>query len=170
MQIQELVPQTNDIEISEITLLSINEARELSREVRETDSWWWLRSPGRHPSYIKADPYDAADVYYDGEVYTDAFNVNYNGGVRPALRISNFGSSNLNIGDKFSAGGEEWTVISKDVALCDRIVGQTYFRKDVDALDANVYEQSDIKKWLENWALVKGIHTTAQLEQMQGRA
>lgn len=162
MQIQKLVPQTKDIEISEITLLSVMEAKAVSRAQLNIGSWWWLRSPG--------GPLSAAGVYNDGGVSTHGNRVCSRNGVRPALRISNLGASNLSVGEKFSAGGETWTVISKDLVLCDRVVGHTCFREDWRAPDANVYEKSDVKKWLENWALEKGIYTTAQLKQMQGRA
>lgn len=165
MQIQKLVPQTENIEISEITLLSVVEAKAVSRAQLNIGSRWWLRSPGR--------PTCAARVLNDGKVNLIGYYVydSRGTGVRPALRISNLGTSNLNVGEKFSAGGETWTVISKDLALCDRVVGHTCFREeDWRAPDANVYEKSDVKKWLENWALEKGIYTTAQLEQMQGRA
>lgn len=156
MQIQKLVPQTENIEISEITLLSVMEAKALSRAQLNIGSWWWLRSPGRSTC--------AARVLNDGKVNAAGIYVydSRGTGVRPALRISNLGASNLNVGEKFSAGGETWTVISKDLALCDHVVGHTCFREDWKAPDANVYEKSDVKKWLENWALEKGIYTTAQ--------
>ncbi len=156
-----------ELEIAEITLLSVKEAGSLlTKEQRAIGSWWWLRSPGRPRSNC------AARVLNDGKVNAAGTYVcdPRGNGVRPALRISNLGASNLNVGEKFSAGGETWTVISKDLALCDRVVGHTCFREDWRAPDSNVYEKSDVKKWLENWALKKGIYTTAQLEQMQGRA
>lgn len=53
--------------------------------------------------------------------------------------------------------GYTWTVISDKYILCDRIVEKTPFRQDWEAPDANVYEKSDIKRWLENWAQEKGI-------------
>lgn len=170
MQIQKLVPptvvpQTENIEISEITLLSVWEAKAVSRAQLNIGSWWWLRSPGRCSTF-------AARVLNDGKVNAVGIYVcdSRGTGVRPALRISNLGASNLNVGEKFSVGGETWTVISKDLALCDRVVGHTCFREDWRAPDAYVYEKSDVKKWLENWALEKGIYTTAQMAQMQGRA
>ncbi len=163
MQIQKLVPQTKDIEISEITLLSVNEAKALSREVRKTGSWWWLRLPGM-------DPNDAAFVNNCGEVITIGNCViSLYGGVRPALRFSNSESLNLVPGVSFEVGGERWTIIDDGLALCDRIIEKSVFRTDTNAPDANDYEKSDVKTWLENWALEKGIYTTTQLEQMQGK-
>jgi len=43
-------------------------------------AWWWLRSIGDFSI-------NAAYVYRDGEIYVNGFDVNSNGGVRPALWI-----------------------------------------------------------------------------------
>ena len=154
-----------ELEIAEITLLSAKEAGSLLTEKQGlSDSYWWLRSPGNYPDC-------AAYVDCGGKVRaggTDVDNIDF--GVRPALRFSNPESSNLVPGDSFEAGGERWTIIDDNLALCDRIIEKSVFRTDTNAPDANDYEKSDVKTWLENWALEKGIYTTAQLEQMQGRA
>ena len=50
-----------------------------------------------------------------------------------------------------------WTMIGDSLALCDDVVGSCAFRKNWKAQDANIYEKSDIKKWLENWAEENGI-------------
>lgn len=153
-----------ELEIAEITLLSAKEAGSLLTEKqRLSDAYWWLRSPGYCLNC-------AASVDPDGAVLTGGHNVYCYFGVRPALRFSNPESSNLVPGDSFDAGGERWTIIDDDLALCDRIIEKSVFRTDTNAPDANDYEKSDVKTWLENWALEKGIYTTAQLEQMQGRA
>lgn len=163
MQVQKTTTTVTDLDVQEITLLSVEEAEALSQDQLKLGSWWWLRSPGfyEYAAYVDF----AGEVSdYGHSVVTDII------GVRPALRISNLKSSNLNPGDEISVGGETWTIISKDLALCDRIVGRTCFREKVGVFcpDVKEYEQSDVKKWLENWALEKGIYTTAQLEQMQG--
>ena len=59
--------------------------------------------------------------------------------------------------------GHTWTVIADDLVLCDDIVGYACFRKDHNAKDANDYEASDVKKWLENWAVENGIVINAEL-------
>ena len=82
--------------------------------------------------------------------------------VRPALRILNLASYNLHAKDTIRLAGKRWTVISDDLILCDEIVGNCAFRDDYEAPDANDYEKSDVKKWLENWAAENGIEITAQ--------
>lgn len=74
-----------------------------------------------------------------------------NNDVRPALKISNLALSNLSIKDKFIFSGKTFTVISKDYALCDESIGNCPFRKDWGAKDANVYEASDVKKFVDEW-------------------
>ncbi len=155
-----------NIDISEVTLLSAEEAEALLTSLQRATYplWWWLRSPGSGPNCV-------AYVYSNGTVFTYGSSVlDINHGVRPALRICNPEPSDLVPGESFEAGGERWTLISDDLALCDRIVGKSAFRTDYKAPYANDYEKSDVKKWLENWALERGLYTTAQLEQMQGRA
>ncbi|MBO5319388.1 MAG: toll/interleukin-1 receptor domain-containing protein [Ruminococcus sp.] len=63
-----------------IYLLSIDEAKALSEEIRETGSWWWLRSPGSFQDC-------AAGVSSDGSLRTFGVNVDNENGVRPALNL-----------------------------------------------------------------------------------
>ena len=157
--------RVGELDIKEVTLLSVEEAKALSQDQLNLGSWWWLRSPGFYEY--------AAYVDFAGEVSDYGHSVvNSDIGVRPALRISNLKSSNLNLGDKISVGGETWTIISKDLALCDCIVGKTCFREKVGVFcpDVKVYEQSDIKKWLENWAMDRGIMPGNDIELYMGRS
>ena len=144
------VLEEQDIKIKELTLLSKKEYLDAKESVPPTKGWWWwLRSPGRDQHY-------AAYVINFGSLYY--YNViDVSGCVRPALRISNLESSNLQIGDKFDLVGCVWTVISEGIALCDNSGGKTCFREDWEAGDANNYDASDIKKWLANWAEEHGI-------------
>lgn len=146
-----------DLDIQQITLLLADEVSSLSESVLATESWWWLRSPGNNPSRV-------ACVDNDGSVFTYGCNVNYGYGVRPALRINKLKHLGFNVGDKIEVGDESWTVISEDLALCDRIVGASAFRWASTAPDANVYEKSDIKMWLDQWTLEKGIVTQENIE------
>ena len=143
--------------IEGITLLSADEAENLlTKEQRKCKynnkpCWWWLRSPGRHQNF-------AAYVNYDGSVYYYGSCVNYDSDcVRPALILSNLKSSNLKsieelgVGEHFEFGGYTFTVISNKLALCDEAIAEMAFRKDYEAKDANVYEKSDVKKFLDNW-------------------
>ena len=150
MKVQKHIVTTeeHDVDITDITLLSIEEYEECKEYIPHVSHWWWLRSPGY-------DSRRAACVYADGGVHGSGYIVDYDRiAVHPALRISNLESFNL--GDKFSLAELEWTVISKDLALCDSMVGATAFREDRQAADANDYDKSDVKKWLEEWAREKG--------------
>ena len=120
------------------------------------DDWWWLRSPGY-------DSNSAAYVYLGGSVlYIGHLVCNDYGAVRPVVVLRlNPESVNLQIGDKLHFAGYAWTMIAPDMALCDDVVGQTCFRKDWQAPDANDYEKSDVKVWLEKWAQDNGIEVGA---------
>lgn len=141
--------QEIDIDVIEITLLSVEEAMELDKNVRGIGDSWWLRSPGNR--YYRAMFVD------DGNIGVSGLCVDISLGARPALQISDLESSNLRIGDRFVLADEQWIVISKDKALCDRIIGKMHFRKYWEEPDANDYEKSDVKIWLEKWAVEKGV-------------
>ena len=156
MIIQKCVFEPAEIEVKEITLLSIKEYEAAKDLVPMVDSFWWLRSPGYELNY-------AAVVDYDGSVCDDSCNVFFTRvGIRPALRISNLESSNLLPGEKVWIAGKGWTVISNDLILCDVFVGQGPFLKTMRSTDANNFEKSDVKKWLHKWAAENGIEITKE--------
>ena len=143
--------------IKGITLLSVEEAENLLTEEQRKckynnePCWWWLRSPGY-------SQYNAAFVLYGGSVNYFGHRVDYDRGcVRPALKLSTLKSSNLKsikklgVGERFEFGGYTFTVISNKYALCDEAIAQMAFREDYEAKDSNVYEKSDVKKFLDNW-------------------
>ena len=139
----------NQIEITGITLLSDDEYEAVADKVKITAfSWsgkWWLRSPGyigRSAAFVNGEDGSVDDC---GDFVEEEF------GVRPALKISNLESSNLQIGDKIEVAGYKWTVIPNDMALCDSIIAKGPFRKDGEAADADNYDVSDVKKYIENW-------------------
>lgn len=154
MKIDKQIVTTEQVEIAidKITLLSIEEHERCKEHIQPIPYWWWLRSPVRNSLY-------AAHVNLDGSVYCSGSLVNrVNGAVRPVVVLRlNPESDNLRIDDKFILAGHTWTVIDSTLALCDEIVGTTYFRKDWKSPDANVYEQSHVKKWLERWVAENGI-------------
>jgi len=133
-----------DIEITGATLLSLEEYEEYKNNIPLTkDWWWWLRSPGYYS-------YKATVVYCDGSSDNDGDYVDDDGNViRPALQISNLGD--VEVGDKIKFGGVIFTVISPKYALCDTVIGCGAFREDSEAADANVYEASDVKKFVDEW-------------------
>lgn len=134
-----------NIEITGATLLSVEEAEALPNSLRVYCRWWWLRSPGD-------DSILAASVHRDGSIDGFGGSVFYSGdAVRPALLISNLESSNLKIGDSIIFGNKEFEIISDSLAICKSDIGTHYFRKDWKAEDANDYEKSDVKKFIDEW-------------------
>ena len=142
-----------ELEIEEITLLSAQEYETYKEQVKLVNDDWWLRSPGfdvTHATFVNSD--GCLYSYGNGVVYVD-------NAVRPALKV-NLGSSNLRIGDEIEWANHNWTVISDELALCDETIAKLPLRRNWRADDANEYEKSDLKKWLENWLA----------EQMEARA
>ena len=143
--------------IEGITLLSADEAENLlTQEQRKykfegEECWWWLRSPGSYrncATYVR----QYGSVGYYGNLVCSAY-----GCVRPALKLSTLKPSNLKsikklgVGERFEFGGYTFTVISNKYALCDEAIAEMAFREDYEAKDSNVYEKSDVKKFLDNW-------------------
>ena len=153
MTVQKIIKTTQPIEldITEITLLSVEEAKKAPEDLRAIGEWWWLRSPG-------LSGFRASFVNLDGYVYAGGSRVGISDtAVRPALRVSNLNSVNLQIGDEVALADHTWTVIPGGMALMNDIIGYHPFRKDWQAKDANDYEKSDVKKYLEAWAKERGI-------------
>lgn len=127
------------------TLLSVEEATALlTEEERAYDEWWWLRSPGIY-RYDATYVHNNGSVDYDGDSVCDA-----DGYVRPALKI-NLISSNFKIGDTFSFGEKKFKIISDSLAFCLEDIGTHCFRKYWEADDANDYEASDVKEFVDAW-------------------
>ena len=133
------------LEITGSTLLSVEEAEALPQHLRPYKDWWWLRSPGYTQS-------TAALVRNFGGVFVFGLSVNHdNDAARPALKIRNLESSDFKVGDKFEFGGAEFEIVSDNLAFCTGDIGRCAFRKDREAEDANIYEASDIKKFVDEW-------------------
>lgn len=137
------------IEIDKITLLSVDEYKANRYLISNIPSWWWLRTPGTNIDY------PGVEQIING--WTFAGYVSHIEGVRPVLRIKNPESAFLKIGVKFRLADYTWTMLGDGLALCDDIIGECAFRKDWKATDANDYEKSDVKKYLEQWAIENGI-------------
>lgn len=134
-----------------VTLLSVEEAENLLTQwericiYKEYPYWWWLRSPGSSEDY-------AAYVGTDGTIYRSGVRTDFdNNCVRPVLILSDIGSSNLQIGDIFEFGDNNFKIISSKYALCERAIEKCAFRKDSGERGANVYEKSDVKKIVDKW-------------------
>lgn len=160
MKAEKIITTTErvDIDIREITLLSKEEYMEDKGDIQTYAGLWWLRSPNEGNGAWADLVYN--DGYVDGQVvYSDC-------AVRPALRVSNLETSNLQIGDKINLAGRQWTVISENIILCDESIGDCPFRKDWKAEDANVYAASDIKKFVDAWAKKNGLTQAAKQSQL----
>lgn len=145
MKVEKITTKTEELEITRATLLSTEEIEKLPIELREYSREWWSRSIGANQIY-------AASVYYDGSVNDEGYNVNYTFNcIRPALIIKNLGSSAFQIGDRFILGGKKFKVINEVTAFCLEDIGTCAFREDWRADDANDYEKSDIKKFIDDW-------------------
>lgn len=141
-------------DIAEVTLLSKEEFEQYEDVIQKSaywSYWWWLRSPDAHSACSAAMVNNFGYVDYE-------FVHNTAGRIRPVLRIPNLRYSNFKIGDRFGfIDNNIWTVISDELALCDNTIGRTCFRANWEAPDANDYNVSNIKYWLEEWAVYKGL-------------
>lgn len=143
-----------DVRFAGITLLSVEEYEECKKNIPLLKHWWWLRSPGIYDNC-------AAIVDSDGDAFKSGYYTNdENGAVRPALRIANPETANLQIGDRFITecmGDEnEWIVISDDLALSVEAIEVGHFRGGREAKDA-IYEVSAVKEFIEDWAAENDI-------------
>jgi len=143
MLVQKYTAEDVDLDIVGTTLLSAEEAEKLPSELRRYARWWWLRSPGKFFN-------SAASVHSDGFISLYGNTVNVSNAIRPVLQI-NIKSSNLQIGDVFEFGGKEFRVVSDNLAFCLSDIGTYPFRKNWKTTDANDYEKSDVKKFVDDW-------------------
>jgi len=128
-----------ELDINEITLLSREEYHQYKHDIDDMGLWWWLCTPSSKDGKVMIVNHNELD---DVGAYVDC------GGVRPVLRISNLESVGLTIGSRFYLAGEQWRVISPDLALTSRCITFMPFRCD----DCTDYEGSDVEKYLQRWA------------------
>lgn len=131
------------LDITGIALLSEEDYEKYEGRISPVNDDWWLQSPcelnSTHAAYVNSS---FGNVHY--------YDVRHRHSVRPILKIRNLRSSKLEIGDKFMARGHAWTVISEDIVLCDDCICHHCFRRNWKSNDANVYDSSDIKMFLED--------------------
>ena len=138
------------MEIKEITLLSKEEFESCKEFIKPFEGWWWLRSPGRRCNALcvasQNNFYGASGLIVDKTFVS----------VRPALRIDP-DSSGITPGKEIQLAGQTWTAVSGSLMLCDQEITKMGFRDDWQAPDANCYDTSDVRKYLESWAMDRGI-------------
>jgi len=133
-------PEEIDIEVTDISLLTVEEAERLPENIREYEDWWWLRTPGISSHY-------AAFVHFDGPVSILGAGVTHvNVGVRPALTISNLEDLGVRVGDTIIIQDKKYVVVSDNKVLYND--DAVYHRFDKDSND---YEKSEIKKIVDGW-------------------
>lgn len=133
-----------ELDISGATLLTIEEAEQLPKRLKVYKNWWWLRSRGNNSCLVTIIDYDGFIDFHGDYITSD-------NDVRPLLMISNLESSNLQIGDTFKFGGKKFEIISNDKAFCLDDIGTCSFKSDWETLDANDYEKSDVKQFIDKW-------------------
>ena len=126
------------MKILECKLLSFEEADKVDKELRKTDRSWWLRSPGASD--------DRAMFVYgaSGFVSDIGYFVSEKFGVRPGLYLESYE------GKSFELAGHNWINVFDNVYLCEDFVGISAFNNSPK--ESNDYEESDINKYLKNWA------------------
>lgn len=142
---------TLDLQVTGITLLSEEEYKQYRSVIPPVDFFWWLRSPGDGHNF-------AACVYSVGSIYFRFVN-NSSLCVRPALACDPTG---IAPGTKLMMLGLPWTALNESLILCDESIGSTAFRADFGAQDADVYEVSDVKRYLYEWIYRNGITMEGQ--------
>ena len=141
------------VPITNVTLLSKEEYEEYKDNIPENGQFWWLRSPGSTATH-------AAMVHRDN--YIVNINVNMSMPVRPILECD-LDSTGLQIGNKVRLANRNWTVFNGNMFICDTSVGSSVFNPDQNAEDANVYETSEIKTWLDNWVTDNNVNAVSVL-------
>lgn len=128
--------------INEITLLSLEECNRLPPDILKSSARWWLRSPGNYDCYI-------ACIEPSGNINIVGNYASSKIGVRPVLKVDNIGPAKPY--ETISLLGREWIVISDTAMLCKDIITRMPFRNDWRANDADNYDTSDIKTYLNLW-------------------
>ena len=129
------------------TLLSVEEVKELlSDEDRAYYEWWWTRTVG-------TDNHCVADISVYGNIYTKGNrpDLDYSIVVRPVLIISGLKESGFGIGDTFKFDGKIFKIISENLAFCTEDIGHHQFNNDFKAEDANIYDNSEVRRFVDEW-------------------
>lgn len=142
------LPKVGLNEVSEITIPSIGDVRNLEKDILKKGEWWWLRSPGDIQ-------YFAAFVNYDGDVSEQGLGVSYDiSAVRPCFSIP---CLRLTKGDKVFVENTLCTVIADNLVLADNLICYHMF----DEVD-NDWTTSSLKQFIESKEfsemIIKGEH------------
>lgn len=136
--------EKRNLDITGITLLTTEEAKATPLHSKEYYDIWWLQTPGYCKNTI-------AFVDRDGKINYNGKDVRCAISVRPALKIKDLKASTFSVGNIFYFYNWPFEIISDSLALCTGDIGCHYFRYDYNAENANDYEASDVKKFVDEW-------------------
>lgn len=142
MKVKKIITQDEELDITEATLLTTEEAEMLPHRLRNYKNQWWLRSPGYSQNFVAYVSSGGPIIY--GGLYVCYSEV----AVRPALKIRNLESSNLTIGDTFVFHNKRFEVIDAETAFCLEDIDTHRFCPN---RQSNDYETSDVKKYVDDW-------------------
>lgn len=139
-----------DEDVESIYLLSVNEAEDIPKYILANGEDWWLRSPGYYSVY-------AAFVYVDGAVSSVGYSIDDDTiFARPALKINNLESLNLEIGETVKVLGLMAQYIGgNSVLLCEGIAMQRFATRFDNKISD--YETSEVKRFIDKWFKKKKI-------------
>ena len=107
---------------------------------------YWLKNPGRYEYNTTA-----ACVHGAGEISEEGFLITAELRVRPVLYVSGLTEYDVIPYDELKLFNRVWIAIPENTLLLKCSLGTYCFRKDYMVDDANEYEASDIKKYLDGW-------------------
>ncbi len=135
-------------------LLSLAEVKQMDPELLKvsipqeelkSNCWheydWYLCSPGYTDDLVVTVSGRTGHI---NEIGCDAYSQE---GLRPALHISDLSSSDLKVGDKLQFGEYDFTIVSDQYALCDKIVLDCRYKLHRE----DRYEESKAKERIDRW-------------------
>ena len=131
-------------QIEDITLLSVEEAKEMPQKILSYSDWWWLRSPGYDSDYVACvNHLGLVSIYGQSLDYTSDM-------VRPTL-ITNLDSSNFKqYKSQIKFGDKVWLYVGDNMWLLND-EPLTRMRFNDDPTKGNKYEGSDIYNYIHDW-------------------
>ena len=140
MKVTRYNPEEIEAVVTDISLLTLEEAKALPENIRQYRGWWWLRTPGD-------ERFTVAFVYNGGSVNSYGTDIGYNYNcVRPVLTIADLDFFDLEVGDTLAIQNKRYIYIGDNRVIYNGEL--VYHRFDEDSND---YEKSEIKKIVDNW-------------------
>ena len=147
-----------DFVIEDISLLTLDDYERCEANISKlSEKTWWLGSYyGGTGQFAYAVDDGGLMTFTDKEDSRVGYSaVNASLGLRPVLHISNLKDLDYSVGDQFLKGGQRWTVISDDLALCNECVGNSCYNQSFS--NGMNYRFSDAGDRVRLWGLQHGI-------------